>query len=764
MFALIGLTAVLAAVASVVIGAGGAYGAYRTSSLGRARRRALAQVRPIARANRRCRHFLERLRRGVAKAVARFGRSRRQRLIAETPIEELRGQGVGSIRWGALETAGVRTLGDLADWPPERLTRIDGVGAKSAESLHEKAAQLRTRLAQAPLPPPAPALDEPGARELARRALRSGLARRELGDVAVRLQVAHQTLEDQGREVKRATGVWAWVRSWWQPRRREDGVALASNLERSAEATARSGVLEDFATRERRARAAVKRTWSPAELVRDYQGQLPAVAATMDEAVRAAVPLELDRPEIGAVGRAGLTADDLASIQSTALHSHTMSIGLRRYQEFGTKFVLTQRRTVLGDEMGLGKTVQALAAMAQIWALQGKSHFVVVAPAGIMINWCREIEDKSFLRARLAHGAARDQTVRDWLSGGGVLVTSYATLRSFDLDNHLQDADQTLDLLVADEAHYVKNPEAQRSLALARLVARADRVCLMTGTPMENHPREFARLVDLIRPGELSLSEDELDLAHSGSVASRFQRDVAGIYLRRNQEDVLHELPPLIEVDDWVQLSGPEDREYRSAVEAGNFMGMRQAVTLGVDGDLSTKLERLGEILAEHREAGRKVLVFSFFIRVLERVAELTPHVGLIRGSVSQADRAEMIDSFREAAGHQVLLAQITAAGHGLNLQMASAVILMEPQLTPGAEAQAIARAHRMGQTQRVLVHRLLAADTVDERLVAVLHQKAELFDDYARHSLAKDRNPEATETQVIRKIIQLEQDRVRST
>lgn len=764
MLALIGLTAVLSAVASLLVGGSGAYAAYRTSSLGRARRRALASVRPVERTTRRCRKFLERIRARVRRAVTRFARFRRRRLIDETSLAELRSRSAGSIRWASLDAAGVQTLGDLRDWPAKRLTRLDGVGPKSAAAIHEKAHLLRERLEEAPLPPPTPALDEPGARELAREALRANGVRRELGDLPIRLQLAHQDLAEQRKVVLRGTGVWSWLRSWWNPERRDQGIADATALETSARAIVDSGVVEEFERRRRQARVAAAKKWTPAELVREYRTQIPTVAATVDEALRPPVPIERDRPEIGAVGRSGLTEHDLASIQSTALHSHTMSIGLRRYQVFGTKFLLSQRRTVLGDEMGLGKTVQALAAMAQIWALRGKSHFLVVAPAGIMINWCREIENKSFLRARLAHGNARERAIDDWLTSGGVLVTSYATLRTFDLAKRLESEAVTLDLVVADEAHYVKNPEAQRSLALAQLVARADRVSLLTGTPMENHPREFAQLIELIRPGELSLSEEELELAHAGSVASRFQRDVAGIYLRRNQEDVLHELPACIEVEDWVQLSAPEEREYRASVEAGNFMGMRQAVTLGVDGVVSSKLERLGELLEEHRKAGRKVLVFSYFIGVLERVAQLTGHVGLIRGSVSQAHRAEMIDTFRDAEGHQVLLAQITAAGHGLNLQMASAVVLMEPQLTPGAEAQAIARAHRMGQTQRVMVHRLLAIDTVDERLVEILRQKEELFDDYARQSLAKDRNPEATETQVIRKIIELEQERVRAT
>ena len=354
-----------------------------------------------------------------------------------------------------------------------------------------------------------------------------------------------------------------------------------------------------------------------------------------------------------------------------------------------------------------------------------------------------------------------------WLQSGGVLVISSATLRGFPLEEHLPEA-HPMDLLVADEAHYIKNPEAQRTQAVARLVAHSDRVSFMTGTPMENHPREFARLIECLRPeGGFALSEEELEDPHSGVSSGRFRQEVARFYLRRNQADVLLELPEKIEVEEWVTLTTPERQRYDEAVRDGNFMAMRQRVTLDPDlGDApssraSSKMQRLAELLAEHREEGRKILVFSFFRKVLEQIAAKHENVGTIEGGVTQSRRMEMMESFQSAPGTNLLLAQITAAGQGLNLQAASVVILMEPQLTPGAEAQAIARAHRMGQTQRVVVHRLLAAGSVDQRLVEVLREKAELFDDYARESVSKERNPEATETQIVNRIIRLEQERL---
>jgi SNF2 family DNA or RNA helicase len=164
----------------------------------------------------------------------------------------------------------------------------------------------------------------------------------------------------------------------------------------------------------------------------------------------------------------------------------------------------------------------------------------------------------------------------------------------------------------------------------------------------------------------------------------------------------------------------------------------------------------------EYRESEQKVLVFSFFLDVLEAVRQLANAAAVITGSASPVERMRIVDGFQKASGFQVLPAQIQAGGVGLNLQAASVVILMEPQWKATAEDQAIARAHRMGQTRRVVVHRLLARDAVDERLLEVLRGKKEVFATYARDSLVKNASAEATEAQVANTIIEAELERLR--
>jgi SNF2 family DNA or RNA helicase len=204
----------------------------------------------------------------------------------------------------------------------------------------------------------------------------------------------------------------------------------------------------------------------------------------------------------------------------------------------------------------------------------------------------------------------------------------------------------------------------------------------------------------------------------------------------------------LIEVEDWVEFTKDDLARYRTAVLSGNFMAMRQAGYSSGTGARSAKLDRLVEIVEEAEQNDAKVIVFSFFKGVLEAVAKTAPGVvyGPLTGATPTAARQRMIDDFSAHHGRALLVSQIEAGGVGLNIQAASVVVLTEPQWKPSTEAQAIARAHRMGQVRTVQVHRLLAKDSVDERMREVLKGKSELFDEYARRSTTKERERAAVD------------------
>ncbi|MEV4900128.1 DEAD/DEAH box helicase [Citricoccus sp. NPDC055426] len=469
-----------------------------------------------------------------------------------------------------------------------------------------------------------------------------------------------------------------------------------------------------------------------------------------------------------------LPAEIVEAVRAYRLDTSALTASLRGYQSFGAKFALVQGKVVIGDEMGLGKTVEALAVLTHLAATGGpeNQHFLVVCPAAVVANWIREIEKMTTLTAHRLHGPEREAAATAWRRTGGVAVTTFATLRSAageaDPGHDAGPAGSAgpsgpsgngrvpLACVVVDEAQYIKNPQALRSQAVAEVVACTERAVLLTGTPLMNRLEEFRVLVGYLQP---DLVVDSHTLA-----PARFRQQVAPAYLRRNQEDVLTELPELVEVEELLPMSAADARAYREAVAEGNFMAMRTAAFAA--GAASEKLQRLVEIVAEAEENGRRVIVFSFFRDVLDAVAGALegPVFGPLTGSVPAAKRQVMVDEFSAAPGGAALVAQVTAGGVGLNIQAASVVVLCEPQLNPALEWQAIARARRMGQLETVQVHRLLTEEGVDQRLTEMLAVKAELFEQFAAESEMAEAAPEAvdvSEAELAREVIAAERERL---
>ena len=468
------------------------------------------------------------------------------------------------------------------------------------------------------------------------------------------------------------------------------------------------------------------------------------------------------KPKIGALH---LDAQLIESIENQPLDTNLLKATLRKYQVFGSKFALTQSRVILGDEMGLGKTMQALAVLTQRQALGGK-HFLVVCPASVLVNWQREIQTRSDLTAIKIHGEDQKNYLQLWRNQGGIALTTFDTLKSFDITDE-QIAELKLDTLIVDEAHYVKNLGTGRSKTIMRWLSRTPRVLFMTGTPLENRVNEFINLAYLLDQKFAS----NLNKAALSAGAEAFRREVAPIYLRRNSIEVLAELPELSEINEYCTWEGANYPFYESAVIAGNFMAMRRAAMLPyLSGQVPNKMLRLLELVDEAFENNQKVIIFSYFREVLDYIYHSLGDkaVGPITGSVSSTTRQEMVDAFTKSEKPVALVGQIQAAGTGLNIQAASVVILCEPQIKPSLEVQAIARAHRMGQVNNVRVHRLLVPDSVDDQMVTMLAIKTAEFDSYARIShladsatTAKNYTDDAIATSIENSIIEMERKRI---
>ena len=511
-----------------------------------------------------------------------------------------------------------------------------------------------------------------------------------------------------------------------------------------------------------------------------------------------------------------------ARIDAAPLDLTAFKGNLRAYQAFGTRYILTQKRVLLGDEMGLGKTIQAIAAMSHLTAEKRQSlsashlqtegtqsptieaesvqtpatatgggqistqqpHFLVVCPASVMINWCREIVKFSEVKAYLLHGPFLETSFERWNTDGGAAVTNYESMGK--IFSRI-DGKMRLALLVIDEAHYIKNPEAKRTRYIHSLEDESDRILLMTGTPLENNVIEMCQLIGFVRPDMDWKIRENAAMRH----VPAFREMLAPVYLRRQRDQVLDELPPCTEEEEWCAMT-PQDLEtYSSCAIEGSFNGMRRVSFLQDDLRTSSKAVRLLELCEEAGDEGKRIVIYSFFRETLRKTAALledwnkkrednpdTPagqmdqvceedqtgshhiYIGMITGSTPAADRQKIVDRFSGSPEGSILLCQVQAGGTGLNIQAAGVVIFCEPQIKPSLTRQAIARVYRMGQTRNVLVYHLLCENTVDEAVRKLLESKQEEFDLFADESALADAADNLLDREWIRKFIEEEHRR----
>jgi len=245
--------------------------------------------------------------------------------------------------------------------------------------------------------------------------------------------------------------------------------------------------------------------------------------------------------------------------------------------------------------------------------------------------------------------------------------------------------------------------------------------------------------------------------------AEQFRQKLAPVYLRRTRDDVLQELPDLIEKEQWCDLGEQEKKAYKDAVRSENFMAIRQVSWQVDDLKNSSKAARLLELCDQAKEQGRKVIVFSFFRDTLRKVTELLGERCMepITGAISPQRRQEIVDNFAKAEDGTVLVSQVQAGGTGLNIQSASVIIFCEPQIKPSIENQAISRAYRMGQVRDALVYRLLADDTIDEKIMELLKSKQMQFDSFAEESVVGEESLKPGETAWITKMVEEEKKRL---
>ncbi|MBE9249017.1 DEAD/DEAH box helicase [Dolichospermum sp. LEGE 00240] len=411
----------------------------------------------------------------------------------------------------------------------------------------------------------------------------------------------------------------------------------------------------------------------------------------------------------------------------------------------------------LADQMGLGKTVQALAVILRN-AHAGPT--LIIAPTSVCMNWVSEAQKFApTLNIMQFYGANR-QKLLDGLQPLDMLVCSYGLLQQEEVAQML--AQVQWQTIVLDEAQSIKNMATKRSQAAMNL--KANFKVLTTGTPIENHLGELWNLFRFINPGLLGSFEsfnqrfaNPIERYQDKQARNKLKKLIQPFLLRRTKNQVLEELPSRTEILLHVELSKEEKAFYEalrrqaisklseSNADAGQkhlqvlaeIMKLRRACcnpSLVIpDTELSSsKLQLFGEVLGELLENRHKALVFSQFVDHLHIIRDYLDKQSIkyqyLDGSTPMAERKRSVDAFQAGDG-DVFLISLKAGGTGLNLTAADYVIHTDPWWNPAVEDQASDRAHRIGQQRPVTIYRLVAKDTIEDKIVELHHHKRDLAD-----------------------------------
>lgn len=440
---------------------------------------------------------------------------------------------------------------------------------------------------------------------------------------------------------------------------------------------------------------------------------------------------------------------------------------LRPYQRKGVAWMRFLRSHLFGgilaDEMGLGKTLQTLAYLR--WTKEqdsASSPSLVVCPTSLVFNWVAEA--KKFtpsLKVISLHGADRHKQMPS-VAEADLVVTSYALMRR-DAEKYRE---WEFDTVVLDEAQHIKNRQTQNAQAVKAVRSRHRLV--LTGTPIENSVFDLWSIFDFLMPGYLGSAKDfrdryELPIAKEkdAGVAQRLSRRLKPFLLRRLKREVAQDLPEKIEQVAFCDLSDPQRQLYQQVLEAGRkemldaagkegmargrmvvlttLLRLRQICCdprlLPLDPSQtqerpmsSGKTELFTELLQEVLDGGHRALVFSQFTEMLSLLRKALEDEGIeycyLDGSTQ--NRGAVVESFQKGEV-PVFLISLKAGGVGLNLTAADTVIHFDPWWNPAVEDQATDRAHRLGQQRVVTRYKLIARDTVEEKILLLQQRKREL-------------------------------------
>lgn len=402
---------------------------------------------------------------------------------------------------------------------------------------------------------------------------------------------------------------------------------------------------------------------------------------------------------------------------------------LRDYQKKGVDFLSSNSSALLGDDMGLGKTVQAIVALKKEFLENGIKRALLIVPNSLVSNWVREFSTwypNLSVGTLVGNRESRENTLKH---SSSTIIATYEQIRIiFENPKNVG----YFDYLIFDEAQRLKNSTSNVHQACKKIEAK--NIWMLSGTPLENNSGDIISLFSILKYGTLQ----------SGYTPKEIKEIISPYLLRRLKENLLQELPDLLEENKYIDLNDKQLIFYNSLIERKRELDkkdssgmlaliteLKKACNYDPISETSSKLDYLKEIIEDTFNNNEKIIVFSQYVESLKFIQNnLNVKSILFDGSLNKSQKDSAVDEFQNSTESVVFLASIQAGGVGLNLQSASRVVIFDRWWNPAVEKQAIARAHRMGNKNKVHAIKFVSAGTIEERILDLLHYKEELFDE----------------------------------
>jgi SNF2 family DNA or RNA helicase len=460
------------------------------------------------------------------------------------------------------------------------------------------------------------------------------------------------------------------------------------------------------------------------------------------------------------------TALQKRSLSTVVRPQYHLDLVMRSYQKAGFQWLKLLEKYklngILADDMGLGKTLQAISILSD---LDADSKSLILCPKTLLFNWAAEIEKfNPHLKYLIYEGGKGFRTNLLNTVPVQIILCSYSLIQ-----NDLAEFSQfQFDYVILDEAQHIKNHRTMRSKAIKKIKARHK--LAMTGTPLENSVSELWSIFDFLMPGYMPPLKRVLSEQYTEVGMHKLKQYIAPFILRRKKQDVLIELPDKQEQVLYCKMTEKQEQIYVSVLDAihSEFENLKkdkatdepQGISTNhhsqfkilaaltrlrqicnhpalidddfiKDSEISGKIDMLHDLISDALQSNRKILIFSQFVKMLRIIEKMVKKMNVqyeyMDGSTK--DRKKCINHFNNNEKVRLFLISLKTGGFGINLTAADTVILVDPWWNPMVSNQAIDRVHRMGQTKKVLVYKMITIGSVEEKILLLQKKKKDLFE-----------------------------------